>query len=538
MTTKRYSHWWIFLILAVLVLAVRLGDLSCPLERDEGEYALAAQQLLRGEVPYLDSFCQKPPLAFLWYLLSFRIFGATVCGIHAIMILAALLSAFALYLVVLEWLDRGETTSRTDQGIALASALVFAVASAGGGYFGSAANTEIFMLVPVLLGCWLLLKIDRRQSATNWFLVGLSLAAGLATKQVALFSFLGPLLFVLLRLARRMQIRFSHLAAAVSGFAAVTLPLVGWLWLKGALGAFLQIAVWHNLSYVGFPFGIAKWQQLLALIAERFPTEIALWAGVPIFLALSLRGRTGSRADRDLFVLLWFGSSLLGVALGPYTFGHYFLQLLPVLCLVGGGLLAKLLSFRKLGNPFRYGLAALALGLVIIPDAYCRVTSLEQSPEERSYRMYSLYGPSPFAAAAAVGQFIGKNSAPDDRVLVVGSEPEILFHADRRSSTRYTIFYPLTGPYPQVENMIVEMFSELERHPPKMIVLVLSTTSFITGNGRLEQIMSQLERILPAGYHPVATVGADPAGHVLWKREGQNSSGDMIPLMQIYAMAD
>src|SRR5262249_38350617 len=143
------SKFLVFGLLALLSVAVRLADLAMPLERDEGEYAYAAQEMRRGFMPYRDTFCQKPPVVFFWYLLGFQVFGESATGIHLTLMVAAAAAACGLFLVV------ERLTGRT---AGLLAAGVFVLGSAETGYFGSAANTEIFMLVPVLFGVHHLLR--------------------------------------------------------------------------------------------------------------------------------------------------------------------------------------------------------------------------------------------------------------------------------------------------------------------------------------------------------------------------------------------
>jgi hypothetical protein len=42
---------------------------------DEGTYATVARLLLAGGVPYRDAFNQSPPILYVWYALSFLLFG-------------------------------------------------------------------------------------------------------------------------------------------------------------------------------------------------------------------------------------------------------------------------------------------------------------------------------------------------------------------------------------------------------------------------------------------------------------------------------
>src|SRR5262249_50431795 len=150
-------------VIVLLTFVARWPDLRMPLERDEGEYAYAAQEIERGHVPYRDSFCQKPPIVFFWYLAGFRVFGETVEGIHLTLIVAAALGAIGLYYLVGHFVG---------SGAGLLAGAIYALSSAGYGYFGSAANTEIFMLVPVIFGSYFFIRAGESGGRLDWFVGG------------------------------------------------------------------------------------------------------------------------------------------------------------------------------------------------------------------------------------------------------------------------------------------------------------------------------------------------------------------------------
>src|SRR5580692_4319401 len=65
-----WSQWLGFFGLAVLFVALRWNNFNAPLIRDEGEYAYAAQLLIRGVAPYQHAFIQKPPGIVYSYALA------------------------------------------------------------------------------------------------------------------------------------------------------------------------------------------------------------------------------------------------------------------------------------------------------------------------------------------------------------------------------------------------------------------------------------------------------------------------------------
>jgi hypothetical protein len=176
--------------------------------------------------------------------------------------------------------------------------------------------------------------------------------------------------------------------------------------------------------------------------------------------------------------------------------------------------------------------------LVFIPMIVSRIDTLREPIPERSFDLYSVYGPSPFLAAEEVGEYIRETTKPSERILIIGSEPEILFYSRRRSATRYTIFYPLTGPFQNSELMIEELFNEIKANHPMKIILVYCPTSFITGGKSTEQvkkIFSRIGLILKRSYLEEDFVFTDPDGKILWKKRDMVSVSGLNPLFRIYS---
>src|SRR5580698_7960905 len=72
-TTRKKSsagQWLALLGLAALFVALRWNNYAAPLDRDEGEYAYAAQLMVQDIAPYQHAFIQKPPAVFYSYALS------------------------------------------------------------------------------------------------------------------------------------------------------------------------------------------------------------------------------------------------------------------------------------------------------------------------------------------------------------------------------------------------------------------------------------------------------------------------------------
>jgi hypothetical protein len=91
----------------------------------------------------------------------------------------------------------------------------------------------------------------------------------------------------------------------------------------------------------------------------------------------------------------------------------------------------------------------------------------------------AIYGMNPFPESLAIAGHIEANSQPGDRVLIVGSEPQILFYAARRSATRYMYFYPLTGEFPDARLRQQSVLDEVRAARPLYVVWVEVATSLL-----------------------------------------------------------
>src|SRR6266446_5166136 len=125
----------------LIVVAVRAPLLPIPLERDEGEYAYIAWRLGHNELPYRDWFDQKPPAVFYVYRLALILPFEPIRAIHFVALLFSATSTCALFFLALRFMNRFW---------AWIAAALFALLSADPLVQGTAANTELFMLCPLI----------------------------------------------------------------------------------------------------------------------------------------------------------------------------------------------------------------------------------------------------------------------------------------------------------------------------------------------------------------------------------------------------
>jgi hypothetical protein len=66
--------------------------------------------------------------------------------------------------------------------------------------------------------------------------------------------------------------------------------------------------------------------------------------------------------------------------------------------------------------------------------------------------------------------FVAAATTPADPVFIMGSEPQILFYAERRSPSTFLMIYPLTSTYPRYKEFQETVWREIQKTPPKLIL--------------------------------------------------------------------
>src|SRR5262249_44754589 len=120
-----------------------------------------------------------------------------------------------------------------------------------------------------------------------------------------------------------------------------------------------------------------------------------------------------------------------------------------------------------------------------------------------------IYGNFPFPQSEAIGQYLAAHSAPDDTVLVMGSEPQILYYAHRKTATRYIFFYPITRPTEDARLRQHDVLEELRARPPKFVVGIFVSREFDSHLDGPQDIFDGVHRDLKESYHVVGAVPVD-----------------------------
>jgi len=510
----RYWHVVLLGLIVIAVALIRLRLVGVPFERDEGEYAYAAQLILQGIPPYELAYNMKFPGTYYAYALIMALFGETVWGVHFGLLLINLITTIFLYFLGKRFLGAFP---------AALGAAGFAVLSLDHWIMGVFAHATHFVLLPVLAG--FLLYFKARDTNRLSFLAGAGALLGMSVlmKQHAIFFLLfgGVLLLFQEWRSRTSNTRILLWRMGVFSFGAM-LPFVLVLLalsVQGVLDRFWFWAFQYAAEYAS--------QLTLSQGAQKFKLglDTITQSNWPLWL-LSTVG----------YILLWIGRWPLGtriwissfalvsvVALIPGFFfrEHYFILLLPAAGL-GIALLAATIEKefeswlpKTFGRLLASTIFLLLVGTYVVTERHYLFSI---TPQELSR---ARYGVNPFVEAVEIAAYINEHTSVDDRIAVIGSEPEIYFYANRKSATGYIYTYPLMEPHVYARRMQNEMIREIETARPKYLVVVFVQASWLVRKGSDRTILDWIYRYWNTCYTTVGTGErlTDGSSILLWDED-------------------
>ncbi|WP_441251547.1 ArnT family glycosyltransferase [Kitasatospora sp. McL0602] len=400
----RQGYWTkVVPVLALLAVVTHIPSFLRPVwSPDEGFLATQARMLADGGVLYDTVVDRKPPLLPWLYEACFALFGSvSLWPLRTLAIVAHLVTA-----ILLASLARGRWGNRAG---AAAGAFYLLMSIGLSPEDTQAATFEVFML-PAMVAAF------RYAERRRWLAAGIAVALCSLTKQTG-GAVLLPVLWMLFQDARQRGVRWLPALSKIGFGFALPIALVAVILTKPK--GFLFWVVTGSGDYASLG---GSWLQMTGRALGN--SAILVGAGLG-FLAplgrrlwLSYRHRplVASRGEEhgsttDLWV--WLLSSAIAVSTGFHFFGHYYLQLIPPLVLLGvGAVSTSAISWRPVAV---YSMVAATL-----------------------FWALALFWPGQrLTHTTEVATAIAENTTPKDTVLVWGMHPELYWLADRRPASRY-----------------------------------------------------------------------------------------------------
>ncbi len=215
--------------------AIRVRLLSMPLERDEGEFALAGQLIRQGHPPYDRLYNMKWPGTYYGYALIESVFGESTKGIRLGILCLNSVSIVLVYLIGRRLLDAYA---------AAAAAIVYAILSLSPGMLGVAGHATHFVVLAVLAAV-------------------LSLQQAFSTRRLSLFLLAGF---------------FAGLAPVMKQPGIVFTAFIAsyWLFLEVRAGESRRVVIRHGISLLT-GIGLAIGLMLGSVVATHTFRTFWLW---------------------------------------------------------------------------------------------------------------------------------------------------------------------------------------------------------------------------------------------------------------------
>lgn len=521
----QFWPWLIVLLVLLFVGFIRVRLLDMPLERDEGEYAYAGQLILQGIPPYELAYNMKLPGTYFAYAVGMAFFGQTIAGVH--LTLAVVNSLAIIFVFLLGRKLFGVTAGL----VACASYGVMAVSPA---VLGMAAHANHFVVLFALPATLLLWKADESSRLGTLFFSGLLYGLAFLMKQQGIcFCFFGWVVFVWRVVQKRPLARLDFVKNGFIFGLGMILPFgltCIYLALAGVFSKFWFWAFTYAGTYVTSPSPEIGWVGLVKHLKNASNPSVGFWILAVTGLPLALRNKAIRR--QTAFAVFFWISSFLGTAAGFYFRPHYFILILPAFAIITG---LAVDSWRQVLHDWAAKIVPLVLFITILGwDILFRKDLFFQLPPDRVIQ--TTYGSNVFAESLIIAGYVHDHSSQDDRLAVIGSEPEIYFYAQRHSATGYIYTYALMEPQSYAMTMQQEMIREIESARPEYMVLIADTSSWLAIPSSDRTVLRWFEQYSKQFYEVVGVVGTRPANEMfcLWNDDAKVFSGSVKQYVALY----
>jgi hypothetical protein len=129
-------------------------------------------------------------------------------------------------------------------------------------------------------------------------------------------------------------------------------------------------------------------------------------------------------------------------------------------------------------------------------------------------------GVNPFPESIEIAEYIKNHSTKDDKIAIIGSEPQIYFYTNRKAATGYIYMYGLMENQDYASKMQQEMIHEIESNNPKYAVLVNVPYSWLRKPNSDSTIINWADAYLKKNYRIVGVVDISNDSYAAyWEKE-------------------
>ena len=442
-------------LVLLLITWIRVRLIDTPFDRDEGEYAYAGRQILKGNIPYKDMYNMKYPGVYYMYALFFKLFGITT---EAIRIGGLLLN------VGTAWFIFGFTRNILNARTGRYAAITFLILSLTVASESLMTNAENFVLFFGWGGLFFISN-SKFKSPILFICAGacfLSLCC-LMKQTGAIYILLGCMIFISIH---KQTFSFKKIV----GF--ILFGLIPFLILIVHLAVNNSYATFHYFTFqYATEYAHMVNQKLGAYLFKKSYSDI--FNSTQVFVLIAVVGLFISFYYFKTFkwLYLWIGllATVTMIVPGLYFRNHYFIYLNPLLAIVFAYTIVYvaplLLPTYKWGYPMIIFFIA-SFHLCWNGHNYEHLFKQNGEMYSRSYFNYGIY-----ADAEKIGNYINSITKPTDHIGSLTNEPEVFFHADRKMASSFFYIYPLMEHHVYVDSMRNAYIQQIETAKPEVFVV-------------------------------------------------------------------
>ena len=440
---------WLLFLIPLFLWAVD-AFVQMP-RRDSGANLYVAQGMLEGETPYLDRWAHKGPLIYVLNAIGLLLSEAWGVWLVELGFLAGTCLAAGKLLC---------SRFGTVAGLFSLTALLFYFAKVvqGGNY------TEQYALMLQFMALALFARVegqDEELGRSTKFLLILGALGGAAFMLRP--NLIGIWVAIGLVWTVQRDDMLRKVGWATAGGLAVLVVVIAWFALAGglsALSALWDAVIFYNVNYSNDPLA-SRAGAVRATFEWFFPLTWVLLLAWSIGLWQTFiweRGEPRRPLVRLAVVLL--PVEVVFANLSGHAYGHYYLALLPVVCLLSAFAAGSLLDTFRVRHPW------IPIALFVLTGFTCVMRSNLIPADVEKYWNLQAYA----ERGDALVDHIREHTEDGEAILIWGAESQYYVRSDRPAPTRFFFGYPLVKPGYGSPELIAEFTADVVANPPVLII--------------------------------------------------------------------
>jgi len=465
---------------AILFLLFAYPFIFIPFGNDQGIFAYIGTIINKGGMPYRDAWDLKPPVIYYLYSLGLKIFGSSMMSLRIFDFAYFNSTLFAIYLL---------GSLLFNKRVGVFSGLVLGILYFFTNDFWTLSQCESFMILPMILSIYLSCLGLKNHSWPMLFGSGVLLSVVFMTKLTGIVLFVPIVLYILFETYNQKGTwNIVHISSRIliliTGFFFSTVIFLLWFYVKGALS---------DLIYTLFVYDAAHFRSALKLNTGYAHLSSAgfmrryLFLLIPALLSLLIKTNRRMRSE-NVLLYCWVFAAICAFFVQARYFHYHMLPVIAPLALLGSQGLLSLWSYPALSKTVLsvkiravfIAVIALLLFIAIYPHMrltynFTKVFFYGKGTKEFNDRFFTGQDGFSLTTITDVAQYIKKNTAKEDSILVWGFDPLVYLLSDRQAPTRFFFSAPLSASFNSKRNdWKQEFLNDIRNARPCYIVVVVN----------------------------------------------------------------